>query len=61
MSRAYFTLESETFLSDTKTVGVVGDFNNSVVWDKPKSNYPFREQLRNLRLLDSTVPTIKKC
>ena len=34
--------EYELFLSDTRTVGVFGDFNNSVVWDKPKSRLSFQ-------------------
>ena len=34
--------EYELFLSDIRTVGVFGDFNNSVVWDKPKSRLSFR-------------------
>ena len=37
--------EYEPFLSNTKTVGVVGDFNNSVVWDKPKSELSFRRTI----------------
>ena len=41
--------EYETFLTDTKTVGVVGDFNNSVVWDKPKSELSFQRTIEKFK------------
>ena len=33
----------EPILADANTIGVIGDFNNSIVWDKPKSSLHFSE------------------
>lgn len=33
----------EPILADENTIGVIGDFNNSIVWDKPKSSLTFQK------------------
>lgn len=36
-----------SFLTDKNTMGVVGDFNNSVVWDKPSSLQTFQKAIED--------------
>ena len=36
-------------LSDKNTIGVVGDFNNSIVWDKPKTSLTFQKTIEKFK------------
>lgn len=39
----------EPLLSDENTIGVVGDFNNSIVWDKPRSSLTFKKAIEKFK------------
>lgn len=39
----------EPLLSDENTIGVVGDFNNSIVWDKPRLSLTFQKAIEKFK------------
>jgi len=39
----------EHLLSDENTIGVVGDFNNSIVWDKPRLSLTFQKAIEKFK------------